>query len=342
MANIVIKTYDKFDDDFVAKWEELYNTGSIYNLSPAWCKLWFENFGKNKKLHIIAIYDKRDNLKLVAPFYRLGKILSLIGTRPIFYDECNILSVDREHMVVLLDYIFENKWDLNLTHVNAQSDFAKTLQRYLCEHKIRYNAFLSETKQIINKEFAPQHGEMKNIRRQKRYVENNMNDVAIFEYDIPKTEKTINELINMHKSIWVKMYAKEPKTQNFFENLFKNFRNVKLSRLALQSNGRTMAYELGIIDSNNKYWFLMCTYDRAFHKVSPGKVLMYDLTQYLLEHGVERLDLGRGCESYKGGYSNEENILIHFNTYNATFFSRLYIRIQNLMEKIAKRLRNMA
>ena len=70
MANIVIKTYDKFDDELVSKWEELYNTGAIYNLSPSWCKLWFENFGENKKLLIIAIYDKRDNLKLVAPFYK--------------------------------------------------------------------------------------------------------------------------------------------------------------------------------------------------------------------------------------------------------------------------------
>ena len=139
MANIVIKTFDTFDDELVEKWQALYEKGAIYNLSPDWCKLWFENFSEGKKLHIIAIYDKRDNLQLVAPFYLKKNILALIGTRHVFYDECNIIYVDREHMVVLLDYIFEQKWDLNLTHVNAQSDFAKTLQRYLWMEKLVFD-----------------------------------------------------------------------------------------------------------------------------------------------------------------------------------------------------------
>lgn len=342
MANIVIKTFDTFDKELVEKWQELYDRGAIYNLSPDWCKLWFENFSEGKKLYIIAIYDKRDNLQLVAPFYLKKNILALIGTRPVFYDECNILSVDREHMVVLLDYIFEQKLDLNLTHVNAQSDFAKTLQRYLCENKIRYNAKLSETKQIINKEFAPKHGELKNINRQKRYVENNMQDNFVFEYDIAKTQKNIDELVKLHKARWGGGMLANDSNRKFFENLFLKFPQVKLSRLSLANENKTTAFELGIIDSNGKYWFLMSAYDYAYNKISPGKVLMYELTKHLLENGVEILDLGRGCESYKGGYSNEENILIHFNTYNSTFLSQLYIRIDDLIEKIVKRIRGMA
>ncbi len=342
MANIVIKTYDSFDKQFVEKWQELYEKGAIYNLSPAWCKLWFENFGSGKKLYIVAIYDKRENLKLVAPFYLKKNILALIGTRPVLYDECNILSVDKEHMVVLLDYIFQNNLDLNLTHVNAQSDFAKILQRYLCEKKIRYNAKLSETKQIINKEFSPKHGELKNINRQKRYVENNMQDSYVFQFNIAKTQKNINELVKLHKARWGGGMLEKENTKKFFENLFLNFPEVKLSRLALAGEDKTTAFELGIIDSNGKYWFLMSAYDYNFHKISPGKVLMYELTKHLLENGVEILDLGRGCESYKGGYSNEENILVHFNTYNSNFFSRLYIRIDDLIEKTIKRIRGMA
>ncbi|MDD3594670.1 MAG: GNAT family N-acetyltransferase [Candidatus Gastranaerophilales bacterium] len=338
MANIVIKVFDNFNDELKAKWDELYNPGAAYNLSFDWCRLWWENFCEYRKLSIIAIYDKRDDIKLIAPFYKNKNVLSLIGTRPLYFDECNILYKDKEFIPVLLDYIFENKLDINLEHVNARTDFANILTRYLCDKKIRHQALVSETKQIINTEFNPKHGELKNINRQKRYVENNLQDSVVFEYDVNKNSKVINEFIELHKSRWG-LFNRKDNTQKYFEDLMRNFENVKLSRLSLKNDDITIAYELGIIDSGGKYWFLMSAYDRNYNKISPGKVLMYELTKYLLENSVLELDLGRGCEEYKGGYSNEENVLLFFNSQQFNSIANVYVQIVNLFDKIVKHLR---
>ena len=338
MADIVFKIYNEFSEDkFFNEWQELYLKGYPYNLSPEWCKLWFDIFGKDKKLYIIAIYNKHDALKLVAPMYLKNNILSFIGTRPILFDECSVISETREHIEVLLDYIFENKFDINFEHVNTKSDFACVLTRFLCAKKIKHFATVSETKQIIVDEFNPKHGELKNINRQKRYVVNNMNDEVVFEYNVEKNDKSINELINLHKQRWSLLKEKQG-LQEYFKNLMKSD-NVVLSRLSLKSNNVTLGYELGIIDSSNKYWFLMGACDYNYHKISPGKVIMYELTKYLMENGVTKLDLGRGCEEYKAGYANQEDILLFFTSYNSCPCARLYVSIFHLVEKIVKLIR---
>ena len=151
MADIVFKIYNEFSEDkFFSEWEELYQKGYAYNLSPDWCKLWFKTFGEGKKLYIIAIYNKHDALKLVAPMYLKNNILSFIGTRPILFDECSVISETREHIEVLLAYIFENKFDINFEHVNTKSDFACVLTRFLCAKKIKHFSTVSETKKIIS------------------------------------------------------------------------------------------------------------------------------------------------------------------------------------------------
>jgi hypothetical protein len=143
--------YDFNDENLIKNWKTLYNKGANYNLSYEWCNIWFKHFVKRKKPYIITLW-KNNELKLLAPFYIKNGRLTLIGTKPDLYDEFNILYETIEYIDELINYIQNNKLEINFKYINSESEIGKIIIKRFSQRGIRQVSHVLETKPIIIKE----------------------------------------------------------------------------------------------------------------------------------------------------------------------------------------------
>ena len=110
------------------------------------------------------------------------------------------------------------------------------------------------------------------------------------------------------------MLAKNADLIGFLREIIKSSDLTVLSRLYIKDSNETAAVAIGYLDSNNRYWYSMTTYNQSFSKYSPGKVFLYELIKSVFDNGIAHFDLGRGSEMYKNWVSDRENILFTIKT----------------------------
>ena len=62
-----------------------------------------------------------------------------------------------------------------------------------------------------------------------------------------------------------------------------------------------VAVHLGLRSDSVLHWWFPA-YDRKYQAYSPGLILLHSLLRQCNEHGITRLDLGKGAERYKAQY----------------------------------------
>jgi len=330
-----IKVYSEFNNELIKSWQDLYSLGANYNLSPDWCKLWFKYFKRKRNLYIITIQEG-DELKLLAPFYIYRNRLSLIGTKPDLYDEFNILYSDVKYINKLIDYVTNNKLEINFKHVNSESEFGKHLVKNLSGKGISYISNITELKPFLNKPFEPKRKLKDDLKRCKNNAVKLYNEELSFEYNIEDRNNYVKEFITLHKKRWNGgMLVKKANLELFIEDLLMRTDLTTFSRLSLSNLNKTVAYHLGYNDSDNTFWSSMPVYNTDFKPISPGKVLLNELINEVFNRSIKKFDFGRGSEPYKNWFSDNESVLFNIDTYNNRIF---VIKIRNLLEKILKKI----
>jgi hypothetical protein len=330
-----IKIYIEFNDELIKIWQDFYNTGAGYNLSPEWCRLWFKYFKKKRRLFIITIWEDSE-LKLLAPFYIYKGRLSLIGTKPDMYDECNILYSSSSYINKLFDYIINNKLEINFKHVNSESEFGKILLKYLSGKSIKYISSVTELKPYLNKPFAPKRKLKDDIKRCKNNAVKLYGEELSFEYNVENRKEFVQEFLNLHKKRWNGgMLVKKANLEQFIEDMLVNTNLITFSRLSLTNQNKSVAFHSGYMDSNKTFWSGMPVYDTDYKAISPGKILLNDLITETFNNDIEKFDFGRGSEAYKSWFAKDESILFNIETYHNRVF---VMKIRNLIMKILKKI----
>lgn len=326
----VFKTFD--DLNLINGWKALYNKGANYNLSYEWCKIWFKHFGNESNLNIITLW-KNNELKLLAPLYFRRGRLSIIGTKPDLYDEFNILYEKPEYIDELFDYFQQNNLDVHFRYINTESEFGKILVKRFSQRGIRQVSHVLETKPVIIKEnFQFKRKQKDDYVRCKNNAVKLFAEELIFEYSPEKKAAFVDEFIQFHKARWGGgLFVRKPKIADFIQDLVLNTEFCILSRMYLQNSNKTVAYHLGFMDSNNKFWSSMPTYDVNYKQISPGKVLLYDLIGTVFSHETNKFDFGRGSEPYKNWFCNYEEVLFNITTFQSR---KKILKIRNFINKI--------
>lgn len=329
------KIFHTFEDEHLEKnWVNLYNKGANYNLSYDWCKIWHKHFGKEKSLRIITLWQNNE-IKLLAPFYLRGGRLVLIGTKPDLYDEFNILYENTSYIDKFIDYLQNNSLEINFRYINSESEFAKTLIKRFSQRGIYQASHVLETKPVIIKEkFSFKRKQKDDNTRCKNNAVKLYEEELKFEFCAERKKEYVQEFIEFHKARWGGgLLVKKPKIPAFIEDLILSANFCILSRLSLEKSGKTVAYHLGFMDSNKKFWSSMPTYDINYKQISPGKVLLYDLISEVLSGETEKFDFGRGSEPYKNWFCNYEEILFNITTFQT---KKNIMKIRNLVNKILR------
>ncbi|MDD3150546.1 MAG: GNAT family N-acetyltransferase [Candidatus Gastranaerophilales bacterium] len=311
-----IQIYKNFNNEnLITNWQNLYEKAGNYNLSHKWCKLWFDHFGKGKKLYIITLWNN-EKLVLLAPFYIKNNRLFLIGTKPDLYDEFNVLYEKTEFLKKLFDFIDEKKFEINFKHVNSSTEIAKLLAKRISSNGIKTVSTVTETKPERIGEFNPKRKEKDDVKRCKNNAVKYFNDELKYEFNVSKEIGYIEEFIELHKQRWNGgMFLKKKNLDNFIKQIFLSCDFTFLSRLSLKNANKTVAYHLGFLDSSNNFYSVMPVYNTVYGKISPGKILLYELMTDLFNRGIKKFDFGRGSEPYKNWFSNHESVLFNIATY---------------------------
>lgn len=327
-----IKIFDEFNDFLIENWNTLYKNGGNYNLSYEWCNIWFKYFSKNKQLYIITYWEK-GVLKLLAPLYKRRHTVYLIGTKPDLYDEFNILYDDEKYISKFLDYIKDNRIQIHFKHINIETPIAKYLVKWFTQSNVMYKSHITETKPCIMGEFAPSKNLKHDVKKCTNNAKNFYNSELEFTFNVERNKTIIKEFIELHKQRWGGgLLVKKPQICNFIEDLFLNTNLMTFSQLKLKENNETLAYLIGFIDSQQIFWSSMSAYKYEYKKISPGKVLLFNIIKEAYEQGVKKYDFGRGSEGYKNWFANYDEPLFNVVTYN----NKYYFKITSLVDKILK------
>jgi len=324
--------YDISNEILSKNWKKLYAKGGNFNLSYEWCAIWAKYFLCNKKTFIITLW-KNNELVLLAPFYKKRGKLVLIGTKPDLYDEFGILYQNIKHVDEFITYLQQNLLDIAVKYINSQSELGKFFVKRFSQKAIRQSSHVLETKPFIDlDEFEFKRKQKDDFVRCCNNSVKNYGEALKFEFQTEKNPEFIKEFINFHKSRWGGgLLEKKPKICDFLEELFLNTNFCILSRLSLENSNKTVAYHLGFADSDGKFCSSMPTYDINFKKISPGKVLLYNIIYKLKQDEIKVFDFGRGSEPYKNWFCTGEDILFNISTFNS---NKLVFSIRNLLNKV--------
>jgi len=331
-----LEIYDEIDEDATLKnnWKALYEKGANYNLSLEWCETWLRYFKKeNQELFVFTIWND-DKLMLLAPLYKQKNTLYLIGSEPDLYDSFDILYEDRKYIKYFFTYIFTKDYQIDFRYLDSKTIVAKELIKYFYQNKLLYKSTVIDTKPLIKLDkFEFSTKERSDIKRVKNRAIKNYNLEIDFAYSIQKDSKFIEEFIKIHKQRWQGGPFENIKNFDSFIKDITKTDLIVLSRLSLGK--KTIAYHLGYKDSKNILTSAIPAYSNEYNNISPGKVLIYELINYVKNRECQLFDFGRGAEEYKYWFANESTVLFHIKTYPE---NNILIKIKNLCNKVINKL----
>jgi len=307
------KIYNEFDEHLMKEWQKLWNLlKGNYNLSPEWCSIWFKYFGnKNKKLFIYTAWEN-DELKLVAPFYLKDKVLYLIGSKPDFHDEFDILSTSSQYTQKLVEDILDKELKVDFRLVNSENDFIKYFLREIENNKnFSKKIYYSTLKLQANSSFEFKKSFCQLIKKRTKRSINEHNQKLSFEYETSKDSDFFEEMLFLHKKRWPLFKSKEKEL--FIKDIYYNTDLLLLSRLSDENTGNSISFQLSY-----KYFdrLLASTlvFNPAFKTISPSLILFYNFINEGFKRNYSVIDLGVGAMRYKYDLSNSQSIILSLET----------------------------
>ena len=332
-----LKIYSEFDEYLLNEWQKLFELlKASYNLNPEWCSIWFKHFGdKSKKLFIYTLWED-DELKLLAPFYLKDKVLHLIGSKPDFYDEFNILSTSVQYTEEVVNDILDKKLKVDFIHVNAESDFIKFFLRKIeNNNKFSKKIYYSTLKPQADSDFKFEKSFAYRIKRKITSSNNKFNQKLNFEFEASKDSGFFEEMLFWHKKKWTLFQSKEKEL--FIKDIYYNTDLLLVSRLSHENSESSISFQLSY-----KYFdrisIMASTFDPSFEIISPSLLIHYHFFNEAFEKGYNLIDFGVGAYSYKYNFMNSESINLSIKT-DTPFLKKydfIYVALKDLKSQLAE------
>ncbi len=306
--------WDRFVED---------SNGDIY-MCFDWCRIWWEHYGKDKKLFLFIFFDG-DKIVGIFPLFihtvgifplRL-RVARIIGTfyrcePPIFpgYEQ-EVLKLLAEQLLDsnLCDTFVIGEFINRFNYIESISDLCSNNKRYKNKLSIRskhpvifiglegdYHSYL-ET--VTSKE-------RNNIRTAFNKIKKHRGELEISIAAPDNVEEFFNRFYEMHQTQWIQRgqaghFHDWPDAYLFHLNLAKEM--VKLSRLRLlkiSTQGLAMTYEYSYQFGNYYHYYMRGNLtDEEFNKFSIGRVGLISALKDAIEFNKKEFDMGQGEYDYK-------------------------------------------
>ena len=316
-------------------WDDLLSQTSSPSVFSTWewAYTWWLCFKKDRKLHIICVWDGDNRLVGIAPlFQEFQKVLPGIKSAALNFLGSKIGGADYLDFIIspalrepVIQMIFqalkeESEWDrLVLTDVLedspnilalkelAQQAGYRTIDRPL--HRCPYI--------VINESWEEYHNSLEkhtryNLRRYRNALSRKFASVSLEALnDFADIDFYLEKLLKLKEKSWSITGKKglnlPPEWVKFHGQLARAFSQRGWPRLFyLKVNNEIVSLWYGF-SYGSKYWYLNAAYDVDFPRVfGLGKLLLSETIKAAFKEGSREYDFLRGPEPYKYEWANAE------------------------------------
>jgi len=323
----VITTDNEFDgvkNEWI-NFEKKVNSQNITS-SYIWQRTWWKhfkhyerrNFGYNKKLCILFLYDKEDTPRAIAPFCEVNRKIKGLRYRTI---EFIAQQWGATYLDIISDRLSEEEYNFLFDWLKKNKRYDLIELKYIPEFTPNFDLskkditvlsacpeISSDTYDSVRSNYYNKHLK-RNLRRRQNKTKRERIDLAtaclVSNQILDRFEEIKEVSISKELSSKHSLY-RDTRIENFVRNLIESY-SEKAKCFCIEYNGKIVAYNLGF-EVNKKYYSWDAAYSRREKKLKNlglGNLIFDNLIQYVLGERMKNLCLGTGIDSYKLGFSKQ-------------------------------------
>ncbi len=288
---------------------------------PSWLQAWWQEFGQNRDLNILAI-RKEGELLGIAPLYRVENVVSLIGHA----DVCDYLDLifvpgrEREFLGALLDHLSEkgvSRLDLGPLHPGSPvlSELAAVARRMGggASCKVEDVSFEIDLPATWGDYLLMLSGKQRHeIRRKLRRMHETAKISFCVVDDIGAAGTATDTLITLFgKNRADKAAFMNNRMASFFRGLARSMAQAKLLKICVLRVDDTPAAAAMCFDYRSTTYLYNNGYDEQFARLSVGQLCKVLSIKDSIQRGRKKYDLLKGDEAYKPRMGGREVPIHH-------------------------------
>lgn len=306
--NYKIQIINKLNNSFIDEWRSLWKTSENANIYNSY--EWFLTCLETKTVKEYEMYACYKNNKLVALLplqeYRVFGV-KFWGTLDKEHqaDTAFLMETyDGSLMKFFFEKVFANK-NIYLQKVDSKAS------NLLHDNFPELFIYLMSVNPSIDLTKDPFEYVSSSNRYQIRKLLRDNEGKIVYKMYSSDLDKHLNELFALQKKSSknersIDIFEKET-TKKYYQSLIKNCKYfIRINFLYFDKT--PFAYELGFLYGKH-YVGDQISYLHAYKKLSPGRLLMYSLFNYLKTEGIKDIDMGGGISSYKMSFAKDYRIL---------------------------------
>lgn len=308
-------------DNLQAEWEQLLpeTAADTIFITPLWQKLWWEHFGQEANLHIVAVRQGQELIG-IAPLMLTDGVLSFLGDTDLFDyhdflvrkgNEAEFFNVLCEHLVELDWHTFELKSlrgnSMTLAHLKALAD-QKGFQTEITEEDVSPFAALTPTWEEYQAGLRKK--DRHELRRKLRRLEAGDNarqysceDPATLAEYMPEFFRLMrasshdkDDFLTEERELFFKDMAVRLADKGIFKLFFLEVDNIRVASC--------IAFDYG-----DAYLLYNSGYDPEYSSLSVGLLNKALCLKEAVEKGKSTFDFLRGTERYKYDLGGQNQIV---------------------------------
>lgn len=326
-----------------AEWNALLSHNDTDNvfLTHEWVRSWWQAFGKNHTLYLLAVRDGRTLVGL-APLMlsraglpgRKRRIIRFIGTPNADY--ADIIGSDKKKLVELVCTYLEahrDEWDrVELSQIGQASETTAAFREVLTRNRAPFEIKEIETCMAYvyegpeDKRATFQLPRKTTLKRSMKHL-NESGGLTLEQVDdADRIRRLLPEFFHAHIVRWEDTVTpskfNKPAFRTFYENLVANLGPAGyISFKILRYQGCPIAWFFTYRYNNTAYLYTL-VHNRFYSKHSPGNILITMIVDDCVRQGYAMIDHTRGAKAHKGIFANREAINYRVSIFKSAGASR--------------------
>jgi CelD/BcsL family acetyltransferase involved in cellulose biosynthesis len=312
------------------EWKVLFN--SCNNLSVwqsfTWNYVWWKHYGKGMQLSIFTVREN-NSLVGIAPFM-LKSRLGIQEIEPIggehHYNFALTMDSHRDDVVAAIALKLSECFPKGLVHIPYFSAGTISIDIFMATLNTKgwkearwtrsISHYVSEGNGFSNYMAHKSKKSRYNLKRERSRLDETglVNLIHICQDDL--TENSMERIAQLQKQSWLARRGQESLSSAFYKEVIPALAQKDKAEIFLyEQNSEDIAYILNLYSGNICYCFFIGFSETKAH-LSPGKMLMMDNLQKVLDRGITVYDFLYGEGEYKRFWANRTKYICHAVCYN--------------------------
>lgn len=320
----------------LGEWQDLHaRVGRFPFTNPRIFQAWWRSLGSTAGhvLHVATVHDD-NRLVAVAPLtvsrYKVLNVLQWAGGNDLGY--CDALCESAEAQTALWQAIrLSGRYDIGLIKtLHGDSETCAFVGRFARQVRNGVNYVIDvkwPSGRAWMKEAVSSHA-----RKNFRNMENQLKAKGELKLKIFRHGEIPGHVLSVmvdQKAMWARqankscMFDRPREALAMLTEISRRTVDEGILVIAWLQLDNSVIATLYAMIQNKIMYFMITSYDRTWHKNSPGRLLLYKVFAWAMDSGVTRIDLMQGENEYKKGVAELSTISLNDFTFPVSVLGRV-------------------